>query len=210
MCNESFYHELTHYQMLPRKEKLGLEGSLSFNTLAKRTTIYNYPSNLVISSLLAHFQIFELECALSFAYSNPHLYCKLWILFDIFCNWWKPPKPMYFFTHSFRIWFAFNTKQMTSPCLGWNYIRCLVICLIEWTSSFLSTKTRVWCCVSKIMSRLFKFTTCRWGKQKAWYMPLLTPIIFFVLPRMLWNLSTMTKRKEEHLIQYTFMFLILY
>jgi hypothetical protein len=41
-------------------------------------------------------------------------------------------------------------------------------------------------------------------------MPLLTPIIFFVLPRMLWNLSTMTKRKEEHLIQYTFMFLILY
>lgn len=77
MCNESFYHELTHYQMLPRKEKLGLEGSLSFNTLAKKTTIYNYPSNLVISSLLAHFQIFELECALSFAYSNPHLYCNL-------------------------------------------------------------------------------------------------------------------------------------
>jgi len=77
MCNESFYHELTHYQMLPRKEKLGLEGFLSFNTLAKKITIYNYPSNLVISSLLAHFQIFELECALSFAYSNPHLYCNL-------------------------------------------------------------------------------------------------------------------------------------
>jgi hypothetical protein len=46
MCIELFYHELTHNKMLPCKEKLGLEGSLSFNTLAKRTSTYNYPSNL--------------------------------------------------------------------------------------------------------------------------------------------------------------------
>lgn len=39
------------------------------------------------------------------------------------------------------------------------------------------------------MSKLFKFTTWGRGKQKAWYIPLLTPIIFFVLPRMLCNLS---------------------
>jgi hypothetical protein len=77
MCSESFYHELTHSQMLPCKEKLDLQGSLSFNTLAKITTIYKYPSNLAISSLLAHFQVFELECALYFASSNPHLYCNL-------------------------------------------------------------------------------------------------------------------------------------
>jgi hypothetical protein len=86
MCSKSFYHELTHYQMLPCKEKLSLEGSLNFNALAKRTTIYNYSSNLAISSLLAHFQVFELECALSFAFSNPHLYCNLCIFFDGFCN----------------------------------------------------------------------------------------------------------------------------
>jgi hypothetical protein len=39
------------------------------------------------------------------------------------------------------------------------------------------------------MSRLSKFTTWGWDKQEAWYMPLLTPIIFLVVPRMLWNLS---------------------
>jgi hypothetical protein len=102
----------------------------------------------------------------------------------------NPPNLCIFSFIVFLFGLPLTLGKWQSPCLEWNYIRCLVIWLTEWTSSFLSTKTEVWCyCVTKIMSRLSKFTTWGQGKQEAWYMPLLTPIIFFVLPRMLWNLS---------------------
>jgi len=45
----------------------------------------------------------------------------------------------------FLIQFASSTKQITSLCLNWNYLRYFLSCFISVICFFLSSKIRVWC-----------------------------------------------------------------
>jgi hypothetical protein len=101
--------------MLPPIEELGLKGFLGLRILTKRIIICNcYSKNiflhacslfsicLVISHVISVFNI-----SISFAV------CVYYLMVPTMDEDLSKPT----FISSFLIWFAFNTEQITSPCL---------------------------------------------------------------------------------------------
>ncbi len=105
------------YHMLPPIEELG------WSISAKRIAICNCPSKNIFLHACSLFSIclvmshviFVFNISISFAV------CVYSVMAHVMDKDLSKPTLIC----SFLVWFAFSTKQITSPCLRWHYIKCL-------------------------------------------------------------------------------------
>jgi len=111
------------YHMLPHVKELGPERFLDLNTSTKKTSICNY--------ILVHYLIFVCNVLCHFHFQHLHFFLQFVYFFNGSYNGWRLSRYLPFLICSFFVWFTSNTRQITSLCLRWHYIKCLFWSLVK-------------------------------------------------------------------------------